>query len=432
MECISDANYTNPAKMIDVVHYNHCCAYNHQARGPFDYFDEFYNNTKLDRYSNFTLFLEIGHNVTLPEKCMNLTCKQIEGIPVLSPEFVFRSCNCCIYNGSLYPDGTRNITLNDGRNASCCNGELVMPIEVNETMPMNNNNSSQQPIPSAFSNLDTNQCWSECFKSDNNHHKKFLEIIQKLQAEQAAKNTQGTCFVLDGSTTALADSSLYNYERNLAILLSLTLPVNSSNPMFAVKYQNYEACSEYHYDMQCKNDKCSAAKTLAGHKHMLVYEAISSQKPQLGMMWHGMALAHQAITDSRCTLPHSNEMVIGLVNKQWLNNGLGGGNAYHPNWVGPDMLGRTVASIGVDNALQYQMEAASSSPDLVWSLNSDSSWKQELHDLVSCIDTRCCNGQVAVANGGHVPKSVLKSFLGSGVVSINGTDLNSVKWIADD
>lgn len=107
---------------------------------------------------------------------------------------------------------------------------------------MNNNNSSQQPIPSAFSNLDTNQCWSECFKSDNNHHKKFLEIIQKLQAEQAAKNTQGTCFVLDGSTTALADSSLYNYERNLAILLSLTLPVNSSNPMFAVKYQNYEAC----------------------------------------------------------------------------------------------------------------------------------------------------------------------------------------------
>lgn len=57
--------------------------------------------------------------------------------------------------------------------------------------------------------------------------------------------------------------------------------------------------SEYHYDMQCKNDKCSAAKTLAGHKHMLVYEAISSQKPQLGMMWHGMALAHQAITDSR-------------------------------------------------------------------------------------------------------------------------------------
>ena len=53
------------------------CAYNHRARGPFDYFDEFYNNTKLDRYSNFTLFLEIGHNVTLPEKCMNLTCEQV-------------------------------------------------------------------------------------------------------------------------------------------------------------------------------------------------------------------------------------------------------------------------------------------------------------------------------------------------------------------
>ena len=32
---------------------------------------------------------------------------------------------------------------------------------------------------------------------------------------------------------------------------------------------------------------------------MKVYEAIPSQKSQLGMMWHGMALAHQAITDNR-------------------------------------------------------------------------------------------------------------------------------------
>lgn len=29
------------------------------------------------RYSNFTLLLEVGHNVTLPEKCMNLTCTQV-------------------------------------------------------------------------------------------------------------------------------------------------------------------------------------------------------------------------------------------------------------------------------------------------------------------------------------------------------------------
>ena len=125
-------------------------------------------------------------------------------------------------------------------------------------------------------------------------------------------------------------------------------------------------------------------------------------------------------------------MVVALVNKQWLNNGLGGGNAYHQNWVGPDTLGRTVASIGVDNALQYQMEAASSSPDLVWKLDSDSTWKQELHDLVACVDTSCCNGQVAVANGGHVPKSGLKSSPGSGVMTINGTDLNSAQWIGDD
>ena len=105
------------------------------------------------RYSNFTLLLEVGHNVTLPEKCMNLTCTQVteanistytaahyscdpplyllqvEGAPVLAPEYVHRSCNCCYHNGSLFPDGARNITMEDGRNASCCHGELVMPIQ---------------------------------------------------------------------------------------------------------------------------------------------------------------------------------------------------------------------------------------------------------------------------------------------------------------
>ena len=55
-----------------------------------------------------------------------------------------------------------------------------------------------------------------------------------------------SCFVIDGSVSRMADepASIYNYERNLAILLSLALPVNGSNPMFGVKYQNYGSCSE--------------------------------------------------------------------------------------------------------------------------------------------------------------------------------------------
>ena len=32
-----------------------------------------------------------------------------------------------------------------------------------------------------------------------------------------------------------------------------------------------------------------------------------------------------------CSVPHSNEMVIALANKQWIKNGVGGGNAYHPD-----------------------------------------------------------------------------------------------------
>ena len=48
---------------------------------------------------------------------------------MLAPEYVHRSCNCCYHNGSLFPDGARNITMEDGRNASCCHGELVLPIQ---------------------------------------------------------------------------------------------------------------------------------------------------------------------------------------------------------------------------------------------------------------------------------------------------------------
>ena len=68
------------------------------------------------------------------------------------------------------------------------------------------------------------------------------------------------------------------------------------------------------------------------------------------MMWHGMALAHGALTDSNCGAPRSNEMVVALTNKVWLSNGVGGGNGFHPSWVGPHSLGRTVAAVGVDQA----------------------------------------------------------------------------------
>ena len=107
--------------------------------------------------------------------------------------------------------------------------------------------------------------------------------------------------MIDGSVSKLADepASIYNYERNLAIMLSLALPVNGSNPMFGVKYQNYGSCSERHRDMSCKSDACSAAKALSGHSHMNVYEAIGESNMEVGMMWHGMALIHDAMAETR-------------------------------------------------------------------------------------------------------------------------------------
>ena len=39
-----------------------------------------------------------------------------------------------------------------------------------------------------------------------------------------------------------APAAVYNYERNLAILLALALPVNTTNPMFAVLQSAAECC----------------------------------------------------------------------------------------------------------------------------------------------------------------------------------------------
>ena len=84
LKCVRLSNFSKAAQMVELVNHNHCCAYRHRARGPEEWFDEFYNRTVLDRYRNFTLFLEIDQTVTVPEKCLNITCRQVEGIPVLS------------------------------------------------------------------------------------------------------------------------------------------------------------------------------------------------------------------------------------------------------------------------------------------------------------------------------------------------------------
>ena len=86
----------------------------------------------------------------------------------------------------------------------------------------------------------------------------------------------------------------------------------------------------------CQTDKCSAAKTLSGPAassppSLSTYQPVTTV-PYLGMLWHGTALAHQALTDTvknTCAATTSNQMVIPIVNKQW-HAGVGGGGAYHP------------------------------------------------------------------------------------------------------
>ena len=47
---------------------------------------------------------------------------------------------------------------------------------------------------------------------------------------------------MDASLFSTTSAYMYKYERNLAMLLALTLPISSTNPMFDTKFMNYEAC----------------------------------------------------------------------------------------------------------------------------------------------------------------------------------------------
>ena len=44
------------------------------------------------------------------------------------------------------------------------------------------------------------------------------------------------------------------------------------------------------------------------------------------------------------------------------------------------------------------------------------------------MDTACCGGEVAAANGGRVPKSGLGAATADLVASINGTELDTAQW----
>lgn len=271
-------------------------------------------------------------------------------------------------------------------------------------------NSVTLPPPTVPPQADAN-CWSSCFESGNSKHEQFLSIINKLREQQAAKDTKGTCFSLDASLFSTTSDYMYKYQRNIASLLALTLPIDAENPMFVNKFMNYGACSWYDPAWCCQTEKCSAAKTLAGPPpsagpSISTYQSVT-KAPYLGMMWHGMSLAHGAFKNTAqlsCAGKTSNEMVIPIVNKQWAF-GAGAGGAYQPAvWNGPDGgYGRTVAAIGVDNAVEGQLQEASTSADLAWKIGSTQDWHNELHSLLTCIDNGCCEGSIGKTVG--IPKS---------------------------
>jgi hypothetical protein len=108
---------------------------------------------------------------------------------VLAAEMVHRACNCCYYNTSMYADGERNITMPDGRNASCCSGRLVLPetewLEMlnvtNATQSAHSSsvyNGSLAPVTSssAPSPPDPALCHAACFNATDSYHNQFLTV----------------------------------------------------------------------------------------------------------------------------------------------------------------------------------------------------------------------------------------------------------------
>jgi len=450
---------------VEVLHHGQCCAYRHKAREEGDHYDEFYNGTVLDRHTNFTLYLEVNQSVSIPEKCLNLTCVHdnvtcagsgYRGLPVLTARILKRGCDCCFVNGTQYVDG--DMISCGCRNLTCCGGQFVAPRSVfnvtYETMgdprPVEEVLEPGKNIPAGAvpfvpvlpqPHVDDPLCYKTCFDPANSYHNTFLGIIDRLKAEQAAKGSKGVGFLLDMSFHGTSLPHAWKYERNLAMLLALTLPVSADNPFFATKYAGYvKSCSYNLPAWQCQTDKCSAARCLADpapenkqddsktpsmstyYTPPAPYDSMVpgfglGQLPFMGVLWHGTLLAHRSFQSPDFTCGWEKQLVVAIINKHW-QEALGGAGGYaNPTnspdgWIGPSGYGRVVAALGIDGAPPYpstypqlsKMQQFASSPDLAWKLASSQAWHDELVSLLQCLDTSCCSGTISSQPGG-VPKT---------------------------
>ena len=85
-----------------------------------------------------------------------------------------------------------------------------------------------------------------------------------------------------------------------------------------------------------------------------------------------------------------------------------------------------MSAIGVDSALEYQLQSVSSREELAWKIGSDKEWQEELTSLLTCVDTQCCNSALA-----SLPYGIPKTMAGADL-TINGTDPASAQWLRQD
>lgn len=166
-------------------------------------------------------------------------------------------------------------------------------------------------------------CWEGCLAQPGAYQNEYYELydlITSIRRARTAAAANGTVFLLDdnvagSSTTAATASATYQFQKQMAQLLSMASPTTTAvNPFFAAQYDNTE--SWYCYDWQCLG-RCAAYDFI--DVSLSDYSSITADRSLLEEAC--LAASHafdmdgdNAAADYSCLQYTSNQLVVAIVN----------------------------------------------------------------------------------------------------------------------
>jgi len=221
-------------------------------------------------------------------------------------------------------------------------------------------------------------CWTTCPISVA--HK---TLIQKVHNIVYSQDVKGTTIGIDFGVTPTTTEHQKNYYRNLAALLTLTMP--PSNPI--LNYYRYEnggggACDAFNF---CRRRVCEKGAIMIGSYDSLFSITSTSNFDGISALVQGKNMIDSA------TCPSSNEMIVLIAN-----------SALHPSAsIGSWPPGsKSFFGVGVGNMFAgppIMPSLNSVASNVVWAgadtfLVSDSFTEMtNLYNTLKCIDHRCCH-----------------------------------------